>query len=210
MSQTDFTFVTSPSALRMLQMVTAGFYDKSCIGQSIFQVIGAEWDEMNTWSTELHQELFPQTATWSIAYWEELYGIKVDESLSLELRRQQIMAKVLYRAPINPETIRRGVSALTGCEVEVKDFVAPYTFYVTVHHQQAIPNMTEVWEYIYGIKPSHLNFRLFFSMENFIEHSLHPALNQAQIVTKTIPEVIEITQTDVFRAEEDSTREEVN
>lgn len=197
----DLDYATSPSALRMLQMVTAGFYDNSRIGQSIFQAMGEEWDEMSTWATELPQELFPQTSTWSISYWEELYGITVDESLSLALRRQQIMAKVLYRAPINPETIRRGVSALTGCEVEVTDFVAPYTFSVTVHHTDPVQNMTEVWEYIYNMKPSHLRFHLYFCFSQSIGHELHPALHQAQVVQKTIPEIQEITFADVISAQ---------
>ncbi len=191
MSQPDCTYVHSESALRMLQMVTAGFYDNSRIGQSIFQAIGQEWDEMRTWTTDLHLELFPQTCTWSIAWWEYLYGITPDESLSLSLRRQQIMAKVLYRAPINPETIRRGVSALTGCEVVVEDFTAPYSFTVTVHHQESVPNMAEVWDYIYQIKPSHLRFSLFFSYEKEIDHCLHPGLHRAEVISQVIPEIQE-------------------
>ncbi len=205
MSLVDLNYATSDSALRMLKMVTAGFYDNSRIGQSFFQAMGTEWDEMEAWGTELHRELFPQTSTWSIGDWEELYGIETDETLSLELRRQQIMAKVLYRAPINPETIRRGVAALTACEVEVEDFLEPYTFSVTVHHEEEVENMTEVWAYIYGIKPSHLRFRLFFSFEKSVEHTVHPALHQAQVVTKVIPEIVEVTFADVVNEMEEKT-----
>ncbi|MFI3253529.1 MAG: putative phage tail protein [Eubacteriales bacterium] len=194
----DRAYVSSPSGQRMMEMVTSGFYDQSRIGQSLFQVMGAELDEIEAWTTDLYLELFPQTCTWSVGWWEELYGIARDESLSLELRRQQIMAKVLYRAPINPETIRRGVAALTGCEdVTLEDFVAPYTFSVTVKHQEPLENMTEVWEYIYNIKPSHLSFYLFFCYETPIYHELYPALYQAQVVTKVIPEIVEIVGTDV-------------
>ncbi len=190
---------TSDSALRMLNMVTSGFYDNSRIGQSFFQAMGEEWDEMFDWATEMPQELFPQTSTWSISWWEELYGITTDESLSLAMRRQQIMAKALYRAPINPETIRSGVAALTGCkDVEVEDFVSPYTFHVRVKHEADLSNMVEVWQYIYDIKPSHLRFCLFFVYEKEISHVMHPALHQAQVVTKVIPEVVEVTLSDVM------------
>ncbi len=189
MSLPDCDYATSESAIRMLQMVTAGFYDNSRIAQSVFQAVGTEFDQMRTWATDLHMELFPQTSTWSIAYWEYLYGITTDESLSLTLRRQQIMAKVLYRAPINPETIRRGVEALTGCEVVVEDFTSPYSFTVTVHHETTVPNMEEVWDYIYHIKPSHLSFRLYFSFEKIIDHKLHPGLHQAVVSSKIIPEI---------------------
>lgn len=166
MGLADWAYVDSPSGERMLAMVSSGFYDNSRIGQSMFQAMGLEWDEMKTWSTDLHGEMFPQTCTWSVALWEDLYGIASKESLSLVTRRQQIMARALYKAPINPETVRRGVVALTGCEdVVLEDFVAPYTFSVTVNHTANLENMADVWGYIHSIKPSHLSFRLYFLQE---------------------------------------------
>lgn len=201
----------SPEALRMLNMVTKNFYDESRIALWFFEALGREWDEMSSWSKDLHYEIFPQTCTWSIYIWEEMYGITPDDRLSLEVRRQQVMSKVLYRAPINPEAIRIVVQLLTEAEeVTVTDFVAPYTFEVIVTSQWQITNMVEVWEYIYKIKPSHLSFRLYFKLVTPVEHELHGGLHYSFYRETDMTEesgnvvsTIEITEADWISAQED-------
>lgn len=176
----------------MLLMVTAGFYDRSHIALRLFQAIGEQWDEMEDWVSGLWAELFPQTCTWSVGYWENLYGIRSEESLSLSLRRQQVMARVLYQAPMNPETVRRGVVALTGCEdVVLEDFVAPYTFHVTVNHPSNLENMADVWGYLWEMKPSHLSFRLFFQQETLVvgDSSLSLGGHYASVEERNLGEV---------------------
>lgn len=186
----DLNIVKSAAALRMLQMVTAGFYDNSRLALWIFETIGREWDAMSEWAKNVHTEIFPQTCSWSIETWEDLYAIETDTSLTLEQRRQRLMAKALYAAPINPEVIRRRVAALTGSEdVTVEEHTAPYTFEVTVKHSVHIPNQGAVWLYIYGIKPSHLSFRLFFVMETPVYHELNAGLLGASVTEKEIEEI---------------------
>lgn len=186
----DLSILNSPAGLRMLQMVTAGFYDRSRIAQWIYETIGREWDTMSEWSKELHNEIFPQTCTWSIGTWEILYGLESIEEDSLQLRRQRLMAKAFYNAPINPEVIRQGVAILTGCNsVTVEDFVAPYTFYVTVNHTNHVENTGDIWRFIYQIKPSHLSFRLFFIQETPVDTTIHLGGTEATIGKITIPPV---------------------
>lgn len=153
--------ITSQEAATFLRMVTKGFYSDSYIGLWIFEVIGREWDEMREWAEGLKDEIFPQTCTWTIAIWEWLYGIEPDESLSLEFRRQRILAKICALRPINPEVIRRGVAALIGTDpegVEVNDFVGPYRFEVILHPGENPFPYNRIDQYIWEIKPSHLAF----------------------------------------------------
>ncbi len=188
MSLTDSSYVTSPSGQNMLQMVTAGFYNNSSIAQWIFQVLGQEWDEMSYWTQELYQEIFPQTCTWSIDWWEWHYGVTSDSSLSLETRRQRLLAHMMTRAPINPEVLRSGVASLTGCPlVEITDFSAPYSFWVTVPHEKPIETMGMVWSYLHTIKPSHLSFRLFFVMETPVDTTLHLSNLETRVEETTLP-----------------------
>lgn len=188
----------SPEAIRMLRMVTLGFYDHSRIGLWFFQSLGLEWDEMADWAQNLRDEIFPQTCTWSVSLWEERYGILPDESLSLALRRQRIMAKAQYRAPINPETIRLVVSLLTGVEdVTVRDFTEPYGFEVYVKSQEEVSNLVEVWGRIYEMKPSHLRFRLFYQQETEVTHNLHGGLHYGIYRETDMTEgMLEITEED--------------
>lgn len=163
MSRPDLdNIIQSPEAETFLRMVTKGFYSNSYIGLWMYEVIGREWDEMREWAEGLRQEIHPQTCTWSIAIWEWVYGIEPDETLQLEYRRQRILAKVVGVKPINPEVIRRGVTALIGGtdgEVEVNDFVGPYRFEVILHPAGKKPlNYAKIFTYIREIKPSHLAF----------------------------------------------------
>ena len=163
MSKPDLdTIIQSPEAETFLGMVTKGFYSNSYTGLWMYEVIGREWDEMRGWAEELQNEIHPQTCTWSVAIWEWVYGIEPDETLPLEYRRQRILSKIVGVKPINPEVIRRGVTALIGGadgEVEVNDFVGPYRFEVILHPSGKNPlNYAKIFTYIREIKPSHLAF----------------------------------------------------
>lgn len=187
----------------MLSMVTKNFYDRSALALRFFQGLGEEFDEAAAWVEALKWESFPQTCTWSVGLWEFLYDITSDERLSLDVRRQQIMARVLYRAPINPETIRAVVVALTGANgVELNDFVAPYTFEVIVEHDEPIENMTQVWEFVYRMKPSHLSFRLYLRLNLEVEHTVGVAGLGGVHRQTDLGQVVEITQADWLRAQE--------
>lgn len=159
MSRPDLEgIIRSPSAETFLRMVTKGFYDNSYIGLWMYEVIGREWDEMRKWAEGLKDEINPQTCTWSIGIWEWVYGIKTDEALQLEYRRQRILAKILGTKPVNPEVIRRGVARITGCDVDITDFAGPYRFALKIHMQEdgdVLPYGL-VREYIRVVKPSHL------------------------------------------------------
>ena len=163
MSKPDLVrqIITSQEARDFLQMVTKDFYNDSYIGLWIFEVIGREWDEMRAWAEGLVYEINPQTCTWSIAIWEWVYGIEPDESLSLEFRRQRILAKICAVKPINPEMVRRGVAALIGAgtdAVEVNDLTGPYRFEVILHPQETPFPYNRIEKFIREIKPSHLAF----------------------------------------------------
>ena len=163
MSKPDLdTIIQSPEAETFLGMVTKGFYSNSYTGLWIYEVIGREWDEMREWAEGLQDEIHPQTCTWSVPIWEWVYGIEPDETLPLAYRRQRILSKIVGVKPINPEVIRRGVTALIGGtdgEVEVNDFVEPYRFEVILHPSGKNPlNYAKIFTYIREIKPSHLAF----------------------------------------------------
>lgn len=155
--------ITSPEASRMLQMVTKDMYNQSRIALWLFQVIGQEWDEMYTWSSSLQAEAVPQTATWSLYIWEELYGIPTDESLPIDYRRDQILSKRLQRPPINPARIEAILTALIQTKVTVTENTGPYQFSVSVEDPE-IPEseLRRAYKLLRKIKPSHLSL--------FIEH----------------------------------------
>ena len=159
MNKPALDIIKSPSAERMRQMATEGFYDRSRVALWMFEVIGREWDEMGDWAWDLRNEIFPQTCTWSLPIWEWVYGFEPDDTLSLEFRRQRILSKRLERPPINPARIEAALAALTGGTVNITDFVKPYTFRVDVGETgETIYDYREALKTLRKMKPSHLSF----------------------------------------------------
>ncbi len=163
MPQSDFSgIITSSEAKKMLHYVTKNFYDHSSAALRIFQAIGTEWDEMTNWSDDLLNQFFPQSCTWSIPFWEQQYGILSDETLSLSVRRQKLIAKITYRAPVTPFALEQVLSSFTGFDTTVIENVAPYTFKIILSPTHDSPSYSyeQLFRLIQNSKPSHLSFNI--------------------------------------------------
>ena len=160
MSKPELDIIRSPEAAAFLRSVTKGFYSQSFTGLWIYEVIGREWDGLREWSEGMRTEIHPQTCTWSIAVWEWVYGFEPDESMSLEERRRRVLSRIFSAKPVNPEVLRRGISATAGAEAEVIDFTAPYSFGVTLHITGGPIPMERVLRFIYETKPAHLSVNI--------------------------------------------------
>lgn len=177
-------FIKSEEAEKMLQMVTAGFYDNSELALRMFQGIGSEYDEMKTLARELAFQAFPQTCTKDcMGIWESLYGITPNESIDIECRRKEVRTKKLQsqRTSMNPKRMGTILSTLTGCpKVQIFENIAPYTFRVEITLTGEQTNLDIVVPYINRIKPSHLSFQVVYlsnTHENLSKYK-HEQLNQ--------------------------------
>lgn len=158
MAEPDFNIIKSPEGKRMLKTVSQDFYNHSYIALWLFEVMGREWDEASEWTKSLKYEAFPQSCTWSISIWEKAYGIVPDESLTLEYRRQRVLAKKIQRVPVNPETVRKVAETITGTNIAVIDPIAPYSFKIVIYPRKRDKpfSFEELQESISTMKPSHL------------------------------------------------------
>lgn len=121
-SKKDLTnFPESESAKDMLSFVTEGFYDKSYVGKWIYEVIGRELDGHRVNLEDLANQFFPETATWGLKYHEIKWGLPVREELPYEKRRQLVMEKRDYRAPMTPYKMELALKNATGFTVHVLD-----------------------------------------------------------------------------------------
>ena len=172
MSKPELDIVHSLEAETFLRSVTKGFYNQSFTGLWIYEVIGREWDELRAWSEGMRTEIHPQTCTWSIGIWEWVYGFEPDGNLTLAERRRRVLSRIFSAKPINPEVLRRGISATAGADAEVEDFTAPYSFGVTLNITRDPIPMEHVLRYIYETKPAHLSVsvRIMFPK---IESTIH-------------------------------------
>lgn len=121
--------LTSQAARDILDELSP-IYGEARVALWLFQVIGAELDDTRQWTQETMDQVVPQTATWSLDYWEDEYAIPRDPTLSTQKRRERILSYLRYRAPMNPYNLARvASSAADGVECRIEERTgAPSSF----------------------------------------------------------------------------------
>ncbi len=132
MKRTDLErFPTRKTALEMMDMISP-IYDTSYVGKWLFQVLSGPIELSKNIAEELQDQAFPQTATWGLRYWEEAYGVPVNETDSIDVRRKRLLEKMIWLAPMNPARIARLVTSITGRSAKIIENTAPHAFDVCI------------------------------------------------------------------------------
>src|SRR5690606_18838773 len=151
--------VTSPSGRRMLGYIVP-IYDFDRFALHIFQALGLEIDDAWQLVQEVRKQAFVQTATWGLRYWEQRFGLPVNESIPIEQRRSRILVWMNTEWPMTRRRMKTIVSEAVGLPVEIEENVAPYTFLVLINWNEDKPlDLARVREVIEEAKPAHLAFR---------------------------------------------------
>ena len=133
-------------------------YDNSAFTLHLFQAFGTVLSkEVDFIEEDFIKQIFPQTATWGLKYWEEAYGIIPDESKSLEQRREHFMGLKFNRPPMTPKRIANMVSTFTGFECEVEE-LGTNTFKVIMYGYPK--NINSVKNLLNEKTPAHLFYEI--------------------------------------------------
>lgn len=152
-------YPTNETALRMMAQISP-IYDRSWVAKYLFQAMGIELEDAHTRTDdELPLQAFPETATWGLKYWEQLYGIETDETLEIESRRRAVLSRRrIHGQPMNPARVEEILSELTGTLATVEEDIDDYTFQVSFVNGQF--DFVKMMEKLDKIKPSHLNYQI--------------------------------------------------
>ena len=151
--------IISPKGRKYLGYISP-IYEQSVIMQAIMEAIGAEWDEAEKLADEVLAQLFPQTATWGISYWEWLLGISPNDSLSIEQRRARVLTRMQTRWPMTKERMEQLVRTISqDKQAFIREFFDQYRFEVEFSLTQSV-DLETVYEVIEEAKPAHLSYSL--------------------------------------------------
>ena len=128
----------------------------------LYQVIGTVLDEMNEWTDTLADQVVPQTATWSLPYWEEQYHIVTDSMWTYERRRKNIVNKCRTRAPINPHKMESIVSVAAGADARVEEHTGKNKFTVYISAEERMVDEAFVRKEIDAAKPADLIYDIVY------------------------------------------------
>ncbi|MFS1513039.1 putative phage tail protein [Chengkuizengella sp. SCS-71B] len=191
---------TSDSGKRIIQYVSP-ILQNSLFVQRVFEKIGTEFDQLHEWAADIQLQLFPQTATWALSYWEEAYGLPVNELKDDEFRRNRILSTIQAKTqqPLTRERFKTIISSAAGdlpVEIishfdEAGQELTDYTFKVLIKalEQDSIDNelVKFVKQVIYEMKPAHLSYEFFLrvllTLEMDVSHATKMVLLQ-QIATE--------------------------
>lgn len=190
-------FPKSEAAQRMMSRITP-IYDNSYVGKWIFEVMGIEMDETRKLVESLREQCFLEKCTWGMRYWEERYGIEVDETKDLEMRRAAVLAKRSKKQPMSPATLESILEALTGRNVSVKEYNPHYRFKIQIDEGETTVDYTAVIRKINSVKPSHLAYyielphkgtlKLFFAAAIYVTKNIVLKDNDIQDIIELIDE----------------------
>ena len=152
--------IASPKGRRMLKSVSP-IYGQSKTMQAVFEAVGAEFADLDQLSDDVLAQLFPQTATWGIVYWEALLGLKSNRDLPIEQRRARALSKMQQRWPVTPARMEIYISSVSGgIPVMIAQNVADYTSRADMYAGEHLLNLIDVARTIESTKPAHLAYQL--------------------------------------------------
>ena len=114
--------LTNEKAQEIIDYVSQ-IYGESYVGLWLYQVIGSVMGPICDVSEQLRYETSPSTTTLLLPYYEAEYGIQPDLTMTLEQRRNVVVASMRSKGACTPARLADSVSAaLGGVPVEVIEY----------------------------------------------------------------------------------------
>lgn len=152
------------------------YYHSSNVFKAILSSEGGELDLLRQSLEGLKAQLFIDTATWGLQFWEKEFGLAGNPELTYEERRSRIKGKIRGIGKVGVELIRSVAEAYSNGEVGVSfDGDVTITFLST----RGIPTaLGELQKQLAEVMPAHLTVHYVFTYLTWQEFDLLSAAVQ--------------------------------
>lgn len=124
---------------------------------------GEASDDLHDAVTDLLKQLYVDTVTWGISYWEEFLNLKSDPNEPLVNRRSRVKTILRGQGTITKEILKNVCASFVNGEVEIIELSADYKFQIKFTGEIGIPsNIEYIRETVNKIKPAHLGFEFIY------------------------------------------------
>lgn len=152
--------ITNQKGLKMLDSVSP-IYGQNKVMLAIYEAVGREAEATETIIDEIALQLFPQTATWGLKYWEEALSIPVNESLTLENRRTKILVKMQTRWPVTKQRMEAIINNfITSKNAYIQEIYEEYMFKIHIPLPDERIYYRDLIETVEEVKPAHLAYEV--------------------------------------------------
>ena len=136
------------------------YYTGSAESRTIQDAIQPEIDGIWTVNDELRLQLNPYTATWGLALWEQAFGIPVNESKAVSLRRAAIISKIRGVGVVTADMLKNMAEAFTQSAVTVMEMPRESLVWLQFELLDIPAYFPELISALLEVLPAHLDFTL--------------------------------------------------
>lgn len=134
---------------------------------ALVNVVDRNADEviaLNAAISDVLAQFFIDTATWGLARWEAICGIKTDESKPLDVRRAIVKSRIQGAGTVTVEVIRTLADTLYGTSTQVSEDYTNARVVVTLVGKRGIDShKDDVKRELRELIPAHLEIALEFT-----------------------------------------------
>lgn len=126
----------------------------------IFEVEQSEIDLLENNIQRTINQFYIKSADYSLADWENEFGIEINSNMSLAERRGRILAKLNTRTPATIQMIENLVQQTIGINaVNIIEYPNEYRFEIYVNTKDLSKTMYIADEAVYNARPAHLAYK---------------------------------------------------
>ena len=177
--------------MNLIDMLPSFYHDSDFV-KSYMSSQSIEHNFIKESIDDLVNNLYVDTATWGLDYFEEELGLKTDKAKTYEERRERIKAKKRGNGTTTIKMIKDTALAFECGDIEVTEMYEDYMFKLKFVSQKGVPkNLEDFKDAIDEIKPAHLAYILEFMFNT--HQQLKPKTHQelSPFTHQEIREVIE-------------------
>lgn len=142
------------------------YYRKNKVFNDLLESCAQEIQVSNDNDEDVLKQMFPQTATWGLKYWEELCGIHSNDEIPINQRRSIVISKLSQTSPTTKYRMQQIIKVF-ATEVQIDTRHSEYAFDAILKTKgQFNANVQEIAKVIDDIKPAHLGYTLQFEYIN--------------------------------------------
>lgn len=153
-----------------LMQYLPSFYREIREMREIQNTASEEIDRIADARTDAMDQLFLDTATWGLAFWEKDHGLETDPSKPDSWRREILKAKIQGTGTATKKMIIETATSFSGGEVDVVEYPEENRFEVWFVGTRGIPpNIDGFIQMVETIKPAHLAYDFKYTYTVFKE-----------------------------------------
>lgn len=145
--------LSTPAARRMISYVSPIYADARRF-LAIMDALGLQMQQSADWASELKEQSMPQSATWSLPFWETEYALAPSKDMPESGRRMLLTERVRAFSAPNPAKLMGRAQASCGHNVRLVENTGRNTYTLYVKHYIADEKM--IRQAVDEINPAHL------------------------------------------------------